>query len=355
MAGARGLAARAGATVPGRVVRKFGEDQGTNQAVVIAWNMLTSFFPIVLALAAIAGFVLGHVGLASQVQIESAALSRLPVDPHDTQAALAAIRQQTGLFALVGLAGLIWSGSSLFGAMEQAFDLIFHVPTRPFLRQKVMSVSMMLLFAGLAGVVLVSTSALALLRNLPLVPAAVSQGAAVYVLQPLFGVSSGVLLFGAMYYVVPNRPQRLRETWPGALFAGAAFYVLTLAFPLYLHFAGAGMNRYGSSFGLLFVVMTFFYFVGLITMLGVELNAVLHPVALDEPERPAPSAPGKRAPAPPPGPASGPASGHPSGHPAATTFRPARRSRVRHAVFALVGAAIGTLAATRAARGRRTT
>jgi len=31
------------------------------------------------------------------------------------------------------------------------------------------------------------------------------------------GILSGVLLFGAMYYVVPNRRQWLREVWPGAL------------------------------------------------------------------------------------------------------------------------------------------
>jgi uncharacterized BrkB/YihY/UPF0761 family membrane protein len=35
-----------------------------------------------------------------------------------------------------------------------------------------------------------------------------------------------------------------------------------------------GINQYGSSFAFLFVLLAFFYFLGLITMLGAEVNAV---------------------------------------------------------------------------------
>lgn len=337
VARARRLAAWGQATVPGKVARKFAEDQGPNQAVVLAWNMLFSFFPIVLALAAVAGLVLGHIGIAAQTQIESAALSRLPQSPADTQAALTAIKQQSGIFFVVGLAGLVWSGASLFGAMEQAFDLIFHVRQRSFVRQKVMSILMMLLFAGLAAVVVLSTSALALVKDLPLVPAAVANSVGVYVLQPVFGVAAGVALFGAMYYVVPNRKQKFGETWPGALLAGAGFYALTLAFPIYLRFAARGMNQYGKSFAFLFIVLTFFYFVGLITMLGVELNAVLYPVPVEQPANAALLAPpqhpertrARRAPA-----AAAPSEPAP----------PAQRPLVQRWAYAVVGAAIGVFA-----------
>ena len=354
---AKRLAAWVGDTVPGKVVRKFGEDNGQTQAIVIAWNMLTSFFPIVLALAAIAGLVLSHMGISAQTQIETAALSRLPQSAGDTAAALATIKQRTGIFFLIGLAGLVWSGSSLFGAMEQSFDLIFHVRTRDFVHQKVMAVLMMLLFAGLSALVLLSTSALALLKALPLVPAAVTNSVGVYVLQPVFGIVAGVVLFGAMYYVVPNRKQTLRETWPGALFAGVAFYVMTLAFPLYLSIAGRGMNQYGKSFAFLFIVMTFFYFIGLITMLGVELNAVLHPVPIEQPGNAARLAPPNRVVA------TEPSAGGARRAPAA----PARESEASGAArqqsqplrplpqrlaYGFVGAAIGVFAFARHGRRR---
>src|SRR5579864_3342015 len=91
-------AAWAAETLPGRFARRFGQDQAPNFAVIVAWNLLGAFFPIVLFLAAILGLVLGHAGLATRTQFESAMLSQLPVQPQDTRAALDAIKQQPGLF-----------------------------------------------------------------------------------------------------------------------------------------------------------------------------------------------------------------------------------------------------------------
>lgn len=352
---ARRVAAQAAETVPGKVVRKFAEDGGPNQAVLLAWNTLTSIFPIALALAAILGLVLHLVGLNTSTMVYSAVINIIPGNPDETRSALDHLQQQTGVFFLVGLAGLIWSGSSLFGAMEQAFDLIYHVEPRSFVRQKLMAVAMILLFTVLAGFAVTSSSLLPLLKDIPLLPSAVTRGATVYVVTPLAGVASGVVLFGAMYYVVPNRRQRLREVWPGALLAGAGFYALTLLFPVYIAL-NKGIGQYGKAFAFLLIVTTFFYLVGLLTMLGVELNAVLYPIPVEQPdkaERLAPAqsrqsgerlvrpARGRRAPEQEPRPAGGAAFGPGPGP---------RRSRVRRLVFAALGSAVGLFAVTRQRR-----
>src|SRR5437588_2509942 len=328
----RSLAGRAADTLPGKVVRKFGVDNGPNQAVLIAWNVLFSIFPIVLAMAAVLGLLLSSTGIKADAVYQTV-LAIVPDQQGRAQAlaGLDAVKRQSGLFFLVALAGFIWSGSSLFGAMEQAFDLIFHCPPRPFLRQKLMGVLMMLLFTVLAGIAIGTSALLPLLKQLPVVPASWTQSATVYVLQPVVGVSAGVLLFGVLYYVVPNRRQRLGEVWPGALLAGVAFYLLTLLFPLYLSF-NKGLTQYGKSFAFLFIVMNFFYFLGLVTMLGVELNAVLYPVPIEPATAnvPGPSR-GKRAPA------------------RQREERPRRsvRGAVRGAAFAVVAAAIGVFAFSR--------
>jgi membrane protein len=273
---ARRLAVRAAATAPGRIARRFGEDGAANYAVLVAWNLLLAFFPIVLFLAAVLGLALGHAGLATRARFESVMLSQLPVQPQDTRDALDAIRQQPGVFFVIGLAGLMWSGSALFGAIEHAFDAIYRVPTRSFVRQKAMGVLMMLLFAVVAVLLIASSSALALLRSLPLVPDAVVAAAPfLAAAQPVVGIVAGLVLFAAMYYVVPNRRMALRYVWPGTLLAGVGFYVLSLLFPIYLGIAGRGMNQYGKTLSVLFVFMAWAYFVGLIVMLGAELNAVL--------------------------------------------------------------------------------
>jgi len=262
-------------TVPGRVVRKFGADNGPNQAVLIAWNVLFSIFPMLLAMAAVLGLVLSYAGVKADAVYQTV-LALVPDEQGRRQAlaGLDAIRRQTGLFFVVGFAGLVWSGSSLFGVMERSFDRIYACPPRAFLRQKLMGVLMMLLFTVLVGVAVGTSALLPLLKLLPVVPAWWTQSATLYLVQPLVGVASGVLLFGTLYYAVPNRRGRVAAVWPGAVLAGIAFYLLTLLFPLYLSL-NRGLNQYGASFTFLFIVLTFFYFLGLITILGAELNAVL--------------------------------------------------------------------------------
>jgi membrane protein len=326
---ARGWGERAASTLPGRVVRKFIADDGPSQAILIAWNTLFSIFPIVLAMATVLGLLLASAGVKSDA-IYQTVLAIVPDQQGRGQAlaGLEAVKQRSGLFLVIALVGFVWSGSSLFGAMEQSFGRIVHTRPRPFVRQKLMGILMMVLFTVLAGIAIGTSAVLPLLKQLPVVPPAWTQSATLYLIQPVIGVLSGVLLLGTLYYVVPNRRQRLREVLPGALLAGIAFYLLTLLFPLYLAF-NKGLNAYGASFAFLFIVMNFFYFLGLITMLGAELNAVLDPVPIEQPAAAQPTAlpsgNGKRAPA------------------APTT----RRSALKTAVLGAVAAAIGIFAFSR--------
>jgi membrane protein len=361
---AKAIAAVLAETLPGRVLRKFLEDQGPKQGVVIAWNALFSLFPILLAMAAILGLALNWTGFRSDV-IYRDILSAVPDAAGRDEAlkALAGVKQRTGLFFVVGLLGLVWSGSSLFGTMEQAFDLIYHTVPRSFVPQKLMGLGMMLLFTVLAGLAVGTSSLLPLLGSIPGVPISLTKGPVAFAIQAAIGVVAGFVLFGAIYFVVPNRRQHLTQVWPGALLAGVAFELLTLLFPVYLHF-NQGINQYGKTFALLFVLMTFFYFLGVITMLGVELNAVIYPVPIPQPERAAALAPpqsgpegerevrrapaareagearppGRRAPAPPPSPSQGDGE--------------RRAPWPKRALLGVLGAAIGVFAATRAS-GRR--
>ncbi len=274
----KGLAGRATAMFPVRVVRKFIEDDAPTQAVIIAWNGLIAIFPIALALAAIGGAILSMVGLTEHA-IEAAVLTMLPTDAQAQQDALNGIegvKKEKGLFALIALIGFLWSASGLFGAMEKAFARVFRTGERPFVRQKLMSLLMMGLFTVLAVVGIGTSSLLPLLDEIPGVPISLTTGIQGYVLQAIIGVVSGFLLYLAIYYVVPNRRQGLLGVLPAALFAGVAFEALTLLFPFYIRL-DRGINQYGRPFALLFVLLAFFYFLGLITMVGAEINAVIDP------------------------------------------------------------------------------
>lgn len=267
---------------PGRVARKFSEDQSPNWAVLIAWNALFAMFPMLLAMAALLGFALGFAGFSSKV-FYNGILTAVPDSARKTVLdALGGVQHQKGLLSIVGLAGLLWGGAALFGAMEQAFAVIYHTKPRDFIRQKVLGFGMIFAFTILAGIAVATSSLLPALKRIPNLPTLLTHGVVAFLLQVVIGVLAGFVLFALIYFVVPNRRQEWGQVWPGALVSGVLFELITLLFPLYLQ-VNKGINQYGKTFGLFFLLLTFFFFVGLITMLGVEVNSQLFPVPVEQP------------------------------------------------------------------------
>ncbi|HEX4211788.1 MAG TPA: YihY/virulence factor BrkB family protein [Candidatus Dormibacteraeota bacterium] len=279
---------------PVRVVQRFLGDRGPNYAVLIAWNLLFSLFPIVLALAAIGGAILAHAGV-SETQIELTIIRLIPsgVGGASMAAAVHGVERHSGLLGIIAIIGFLWSASGLFGTLEYVCAQVFRISTRGFIQQKVMALVMMLIFVILAGAGVSSSAIFAFLANLPFGSELVgSHGAPSLALQVPIGLVSGFVLFYLIYTIVPNARIHPLHALPGAAFAAIAFEVLVQLFPLYLHF-DKGVNQYGSTFAALFVILTFFYFLGLIMVLGLEINATLHEpsvsAAADAPEHAEPA------------------------------------------------------------------
>ena len=261
-----------------------GEDNAFNWAVIIAWNFLQSLFPIALVMAAVLGVALGFIGVGSH-QVYGTIASIIP-DTNAQKEVLAMLntfQKKSVILFLVGFAGLIWSGSSLFRTMEQAFAVIYHTPQRPLIRGVVMSVGMVLLLTVFGGLMFVSTTVLGLLNPLPYLPTALANGAIGFVLQIAFGFGLGFMLFLAIYFVVPNRRLDWGTVWVGAALAGVLFEGLSLIFPLYLRLTGVG-STFGKTFGILVLLMIYFYLLGNVTMVGVEVNSLLYKVPVDQPQ-----------------------------------------------------------------------
>jgi membrane protein len=190
-----------------------------------------------------------------------------------------------------------------------------------------MALLMMVIFSVLALVGVGTAALLPLLNQLPGVPKSITD-LLNFPLQFAVGAVAGFLLFLTLYYVVPNRKQRLTHVWPGALLAGIGFELLTLLFPLYIAL-NKSINQFGKQFAFLFILLAFFYFLGLITVLGATLDVVLFESAERRPVRPLPGV------APPPSP------------------RGARLRGPRRALLTLLAAAIGLFAVFRQAGGQR--
>lgn len=272
------MAARLLDILPVRVIRRYLDQQGPNWGTLIAWNALFAFFPIVLVTITVLGLVLQDPDVKRQIEGQIAA--GFPNCRHNQNCeiigALNSFRERTGVFAIIGFAGLFWSGSALFGAMDQGLSTLYGVKSRDFLRQKLMSFAMILLFTLLTMPLMLSGSLLGVLEHLPLVPHEFRTGPVSLLLQIGLGILDATLLFAAIYYVVPNRRQRLRRVLPGALGAAALFEGFTLLFPLYFKVTG-GFAAYGQTFALFFLLLFYFFVLGQIVMIGGSVCAEIDP------------------------------------------------------------------------------
>lgn len=279
---AKAMIATVQASGPGRLIRRYGEDQGDLLAAAVAFNTLFSMFPIALGVLAFVGVVLRSPGARAQAQV--LVLGAFPADA--STAVLKAIdgaSQSAGLLGLLSLAGLLWLGSSLFWALESAFDQIYRAPLRSLVRQKLMALGMMMLFALLVVAELLATAVAQLVgqlaRSLPLVEPGVAL--AVTVAGGAISLLAAFALCFAIYYVVPNVRLTARQVLPGALFASLALVLLTQMFPLYVLYIG-GLSPYGAILGLFFLLMTWAFLVAEALVIGAEINAALRPAT---PER----------------------------------------------------------------------
>jgi uncharacterized BrkB/YihY/UPF0761 family membrane protein len=123
---------------------------------------------------------------------------------------------------------------------------------------------------------ILSGSLLGIIEHLRLLPHVFRSGPVSLLLQIGLGVVDAGLLFTAIYFVVPNRRQRLRRVLPGALFAAALFEGFTLLFPLYFKISG-GFATYGQTFALFFLLLFYFFVLGQIVMIGGSFTAELDP------------------------------------------------------------------------------
>jgi uncharacterized BrkB/YihY/UPF0761 family membrane protein len=168
------------------------------------------------------------------------------------------IRQNAHLLTLIAVLVALFSGSRLFITIEDFFDVIYHTPARPFLRQNLMAFGMLLLFIVLIPIMLFASS---ISEGLGL-----GQGFGGF----LVGLVASWLLFEAIYMFVPNQRISLRNSWSGALVAALALQFYVVIFPVYAkHFLGS----YTGNAGFAVILLVFFYYFAVILLLGAEVNA----------------------------------------------------------------------------------
>jgi membrane protein len=257
-------------------VAKINNDWVFSLASGIAFNLLVSTIPIIIALISLAGFIFG--GLDPNVKQEL--IQRIqnafppPIPSEDiVSVALNSLNKNAGLLGIIAVFGAVFAGSGLFITMEGYFDIIYHRPPRGLIQRYMMAVGMILLFVALTPLVIFVDSFPSLVHSI-LQAAPLSQIPGNGLLFDALGSISGLFIFWvlieAMYIIVPNQHMSFRKSWFGALLAAVALQVYLALFPFYVtHF----LSSYTGAIGLAVILLFFFYYFAVILLIGAEVNA----------------------------------------------------------------------------------
>jgi membrane protein len=252
-------------------------DDVSGLAAEMAYRLLFAVFPFLIFLTAILGFIGPRIGVANLFETVMGLISQLA--PPEVQqvigdwVASVLSTQSPGLLTL-GALGAWWGAAGGVGTLMKGLNRAYRVKeNRPFWGAQTLALlaTVVLAFVMIGGAALFTIGEWlegVLGQRGSFVGLLLSQGQGVT-------VALGLLLILMLVYTrLPNAAVPLREAIPGAVFATAAWTVLTLGFSFYVSRFGSYDATFGS-LGAAVVLMVWMYAVALILLIGGEINAVL--------------------------------------------------------------------------------
>lgn len=254
---------------PLAVAYKFAEDQGPYLAALITYYGFLSFFPLLLLLASVLGFVLQDQPDLQQRILDSA-VSQFPIIGED----LNDPRGLTGSAVAVLVGGIIavYGALGFAQALQNAVNVAWSVPRhrRPNpLKARLRSV----LLIGTAGIAVLATTVVSVLaarigaRNAPFNP-----WIAVPVVIVVIAVNSAI--FALAYRISTATYVSRRDVLPGAITAAIIWQLLQLFGTAYVRNVVTGSGATYGVFAVVLGLLGWIYLAALGVVLGAEINVV---------------------------------------------------------------------------------
>jgi membrane protein len=251
--------------VAAATIKKYGEDQSSSLASVIAFWAFFSIFPLFLVLVTILGYVLPS-DRRSDVLERVAAFFPL-LDP-------GSVGSLSGSWwaILVGGITALWAGSGVMRMAQQAFDEVWEIPRkyRPGLVEQVRRSLFALATIGAGLVIATMMSGYVTGRD-----TGIDLGWYGRLSGYLIALALDIGLFVIAFRMLTKRDVTFRDVLPGAVLAGVVFFVLQLISSLIIsRYLSSAQSTYGA-FATVITILWWFYLQAQITLLGAQLNVVL--------------------------------------------------------------------------------
>jgi membrane protein len=271
------LSRRSGWEVLKRSVREFGDDNLTDWAAALTYYGILSLFPAIIVLTSL----LGLLGPAATQTLIDNINTTVPGQGRDILVNAIQELQQSkgaGFFAVIGLAGALWSASAYIGAFMRASNAIYEMPEgRPLWKTLPLRVGltigiMLLLALSAIGVVATGTVADRAGHLLGIG----STGVLVWEIAkwPVIAILVS-LAFALLYWASPNvKHPGFRWLSPGGVLAVVVWVLASAAFALYVGNFSSYNKTYGSLGGVI-GFLVWLWISNIAILLGAEFDAEL--------------------------------------------------------------------------------
>jgi membrane protein len=262
------------------LVQEIGKDDVSGLAAEMAYRFLFAMFPFFIFLAALLGFIGAWVGQANLFDSVMAFIGNvLPAQIQEILAdsVRAVVTTQSTQLLTLGVLGALWGAAGGVGTLSKGLNRAYDVTEdRPFWKAQLIALGMTLAlaFGLLFGSTLIAFGGWlgrTLAENFGLSQQFVETWNRAT--APLVGIGLWLILV-TMYAVLPNQRIQVRHALPGALCATIAWIALTLGFGVYLSHFG-NFNKTFGSLATPVVLMFWMYAVGMILLIGGEINAII--------------------------------------------------------------------------------
>ena len=259
-----------------RVFKELGDDDATHLSAGVAYYSVFSVFPLLLGLLAISGTVFTSITL--QEQFLDYVTESMPGSKEFVSKNIEELVRFRGALGIGAILGLLWSGSSAFGAMSRAINRAWDVDKdRPFYVAKTLhiiialGVGILFLLSSFASVAIELISNYSRDLGLPGHEYFLDFGLGNLMLKAVpWSITLAVFLL--LYRFVPNCKTYWRYVWTGAVVAAILFEASKGIFMWYLVNVANYELIYGSVASMM-VLLFWAYVSAFILILGAEISS----------------------------------------------------------------------------------
>ena len=257
--------------------REFGEDKVPRLGAALAYYTIFSVGPLLLIAVAMAGLFFGQEAAQGKISAELGKVFGSQMAKSLEQMVQAAAKPKSGTLAtIVGVVTLMLGASGVFGQLKDALNTIWNVEKKKsagimgFVKDRFLSMAMVLGIGFLLLVTLVLDTAIAAMGGY--VQRYIGGEAVAYVLSLALSFAVAVVLFAAIFRILPDLKIAWRDVWLGAVITAVLFVFGKWGLGLYLGKAAPG-SAYGAA-GSLVILLIWVYWSAQILFLGAELTQV---------------------------------------------------------------------------------